>query len=175
MRRLASAASVVLVLLAGGCGAATPSPGAARGLIDAHRGTYRGVRLGMSVGSAAFLLGPVPTNDNEYLPIADRPPFLPADNPYDWVFADEALTFVEGQVASMTIYGRGALTERGVGVGQPLAAVSRAYPSARCLPDRGGSAPVAAGCQVRVTHTRFVYFSGDPIRAIALTDHTAIP
>ncbi len=133
-------------------------------------GSYDGVGLGVTTATLRARLGPrLPTNDNPYYTPAQAPPLLPADNYHDWVYPDVGVTFVDGRVASLTVYGLGAVTGRGVGVGDALSSVGRAYAGARCQPARGGVNPEAPGCQVTVGHGVYVYFSDDPIKLIALS------
>ncbi len=162
-------AAICLALAA--CGATGSStPGQSRGGISVAAGSYAGVHLGVTTQRLHALLGNrLRTNDNPYYTPAQAPPLLPADNYHDWVYPDVGATFVDGRVASLTVYGLGAATGRGVGIGDPLSTVPRAYPGARCEPRRGGVNPAAPGCQVTAGHGIWVYFSDDPIKLIALS------
>ncbi len=153
------------------CGAsATSTPGQARGTISAATASYAGASLGMTIPALSARLGPpLHTNDNGYYTPAQAPPLLPADNYRDWVYPDVGVTFVNARVASLTVYGLGAETTRGVGVGDPLSSVPRAYPGARCEPARGGPNPAVPGCEVVAGHGVYLYFSDDPIKLIALS------
>jgi hypothetical protein len=188
MRRLLGGLPLVLLaaLLCGCTGqSAPPSPGLAQGTIDTLHGTYRGVYLGMALrgrnhttvrGTVVYQLGePLPTNDDTYLDPAQAPPFLPADNPYDWVYPDVSITIVKGFVASMTIYGRGAVTTSGIGIGDRLSSVVSVYPRARCSPGRKGAQPEDPGCQIHPAAGHWVYFGGDPIRVIAISRAVVLP
>jgi hypothetical protein len=165
----------VVCLALVGCGAVqvgTSTPGQARGTILATAGSYDGARLGMTTAQLESALGiHLAASDNPYYTPAQAPPFLPADNFGDWVYPDVGVTFVAGEVASMTIYGLGAATARGVGIGDPLARVSQTYGAARCEPAHGGVNPEVAGCQVVAARGVYLYFSGSPIKLIALSSY----
>jgi len=55
-----------------------------------------------------------------------------------------------------------AATQKAVGIGDPLAAVRKAYPGIRCQPhhDRGEYAPDPAHCSGRLTPERYIWFGG---------------
>jgi len=153
------------------CGGSTTStPGQARGAIDASTGSYGAARLGMTIFALHARLGnPLHTNDNPYYLPAQAPPLLAADNYHDWVYRDVGVTFAAGRVASLTVYGLGAETGRGVGIGDSLSGVSRTYRGARCQPARGGPNPAAPGCAVVGGRGVYLYFSGNPITLIGLS------
>lgn len=159
------------------CGAAaTSTPGQSRGTIAAASGGYAGAYLGMTIAALERRLGrPLHTNDNSYYTPAQAPPLLPSDNYRDWVYPDVGVTFVNGRVASLTVYGLGAATGRGVGIGDPLSSVRAAYPAARCQPARGGANPVAPGCEVVAGRGVYMYFGDDPIKLIALSAYPYPP
>jgi len=153
------------------CGATqTSTPGQARGTINATAASYAGARLGMTIAALEARLGaPLPTNDNPYYEPEQAPPLLPADNYFDWVYPDVGVTFVAGRVASLTVYGLGAATGRGPGIGDSLSGVRQSYRGARCQPGRGGVNPQAPGCEVSTARGVYLYFAGDPIKLIALS------
>ncbi len=155
------------------CGSSsTPTPGQARGVISGATGSYAGLPLGATIAQLHARFGaPLPTNDNPYYTPAQAPPLLAADSYLDWVYRDVGVTFIAGRVASLTVYGLGAATGRGVGIGDPLSGVRPAYPGARCQPARGGVNPEAPGCQVAAGRGVYLYFSGDPIKLIALSSY----
>jgi hypothetical protein len=117
----------------------------------------------------AHLGVPLHTNDNPYYVPSQAPPLLPADNYHDWVYPDVGVTFVGRRVASLTVYGLGAATGRGVGIGDSLSAVRQAYPGARCQGARGGVNPQAPGCEVTAGRGVYLYFADSPIKLIALS------
>lgn len=168
---------LVAIACAAGCGTSRQAPGRAVGTLDERRGEYRGIRLGMRSETVAVLLGAaLPRHDNPYVDPRTLPPFLPADTPADFVYPDVAMTFVHDRVASMTVFGQGAATDRGVSIGSPLRAVVRTYGSGvRCLPGRSGNDPEDPGCQVALRSGRYLYFGGDPIALIALSTFPPIP
>jgi len=140
--------------------------------------TYHGVRLGTPLARVAGLLGPpLHRHDSPYLQPRDAPPFVPEDNPGEYVYPDADVTFVAARVSSITVYGRGAITRLGVRLGGALAQVPTTYAASgvRCLGPRGGSQPLDAGCQVTLAPDRFLYFGGDPIRSIALSSRAPAP
>ena len=159
-----------------GCGSTRPTPGQAVGNIIERDASYRGIHLGMRSETVAVLLGaPLPRHDDPYVDSRDLPPFLPADTPADFVYPDVDMTFVHDRVSSMTVFGQGAATTRGVAIGSPLAQVRTAYPAARCLAARKGVDPEAAGCQVTLGRGRYLYFGGDPIALIVLSSFPPVP
>jgi len=126
----------------------------------------------MTIGQLHQRLGdPLHTNSNPFYTASQAPPLLPADNYHDWVYPDVGITFVAGRVASMTVYGLGAATGRGVGVGDPLSGVPRAYRGARCRSARGGVNPAAPGCEVTAAPGVYLYFGGNPITLIAMSSY----
>ncbi len=160
------------------CGAAaTSTPGQSRGTIAAASGGYAGAYLGMTIAALERRLGrPLHTNDNPYYTPAQAPPLLPSDNYRDWVYPDVGVTFVNGRVASLTVYGLGAATGRGVGIGDP--AVQRARGLSRgALPTRRAAAPTPwrPGCQVNAGRGVYMYFGDDPIKLIALSAYPFPP
>lgn len=173
MRHLGLSLIGAALLAGAGCGASSrPVPGRAVGNIDESAASYRGIHLGMHSAAVAVLLGaPLPRHDDPYLPTRSKPPFLPADTPADFVYPDVTMTFVNDRVASMTVYGQGAATRRGVGLGSPLSAVTDEYRRARCVPGHGGPEPQDPGCQVKLGTGRYLYFSGDPVTDIALSNY----
>ncbi|HTX00874.1 MAG TPA: hypothetical protein VMD59_18985 [Acidimicrobiales bacterium] len=175
---LSAAATLATAAVLTGCGSSgSPSPGPARGAINLIDGTYAGLQLGASINSLHRHFGPpLPTNNNPYYTPSQAPPFLPADDIYDDVYPDVNITFAEARVASMTVYGLGASTGRGVGIGDALSNVARAYAGhVVCRPGRGGLNPEAPGCQVHVSPGVYAYFGSNPIKLIALSDHTMMP
>jgi hypothetical protein len=155
------------------CGSSqTRTPGQARGAVDATTGSYAGATLGMTIPALQARLGdPMHTNDNPFYAPSQAPPLLAADNYHDWVYPDVGVTFVAGRVASLTVYGLGAATGRGTGIGDPLSDVRQAYPGARCQPARGGVNPQSPGCAVTAGRDVYLYFSGSPIKLIGLSSY----
>ena len=178
VQRLALTVVLLAAIAVGtGCGSSAPTPGRAVGSIDERTAEYRGIHLGMRSEAVAVLLGaPLPSHDNPYVDTKNVPPFLPADTPADFVYPDVAITFVNDRVASMSVFGQGAATSRGISLGFPLASVSRTYRGrVRCLRGRGGSDPESPGCQVAIGPHDYLYFSGDPISLIVLSAYPTIP
>ncbi len=158
------------IALAACGGSSTPTPGQARGVISGVTGSYAGLPLGATIAQLHARFGaPLATNDNPYYTPAQAPPLLPADNYFDWVYPDVGVTFIGARVASLTVYGLGAATGRGVGIGDPLSSVRPAYPDAGCQPARAGVNPEAPGCEAVGGRGVYLYFSGDPIKLIALS------
>ena len=177
LRATLSAATLAIAVALAGCGSGAPAPGPARGTINLIAGTYAGLPLGASINSLHRHFGPpLPTNNNPYYSASQAPPFLPADDIYDDVYPDVNITFAEARVVSMTVYGLGASTGRGVGIGDALSNVPRAYAGhVVCQPGRGGLNPEDPGCQVHLSPGVFAYFGSNPIKLIALSDHTMMP
>jgi hypothetical protein len=175
-RRASALAAAVMVALAGCGSSASPLPGVARAEVRAAAGSYGGVRLGSPVASIAARLGPsLDTNDTTFLKPSAQPPFLPADNPYDVVYPDVRFTTVGGRVAGISVYGRGARSDRGGRLGESLARVRAELPGGRCVAPRGGLDPEAPGCQYHVGAGVYEYFSGDPVVLIALSPRPMLP
>jgi len=170
---------VLAALALTGCGSTSARrAAAARGPVVELTASYHGVRLGTPLARVAALLGPpLKRHDSPYLQPRDAPPFLPEDNPGEYVYPDVNVTFVAARVASLTVYGREAATSLGVRLGGALAQVPMTYAASavRCLGPRGGSQPLDAGCQVTLGPDRFLYFGGDPIRSIALSARSPAP
>jgi hypothetical protein len=65
-----------------------------------------------------------------------------------------------------------AATQRGPGIGDPLAAAQGAFPELHCqeADEPGGEyTPDPAFCTGRIAKERFTWFGNDPIRIIALS------
>lgn len=73
------------------------------------------------------------------------------------------------KVYAFNLVGRGAHTAAGVGIGDPLDDVKKAYGSGglRCTTIAGDDGPLWPACFVRAG-PRFLYFGGDPIAEVAL-------
>jgi hypothetical protein len=167
--------AVCATLVACGSSATRPA-GQARGPVNATAGSYAGASLGMTIPALRARLGdPLHTNDNPYYTPSQAPPLLAADNYHDWVYPDVGITFVGGRVASLTVYGLGAATGRGVGIGDSLSGVRQAYPTARCQPARGGANPQAPGCRVASGRGVYLYFADNPIKLIGLSAYPFPP
>jgi hypothetical protein len=171
--RLRSLGCVAVCVSLAACGSSsTSTPGQARGVISGAAGTYASLPLGATIAQLRARFGaPLPTNGNPYYTPAQAPPLLPADSYFDWVYPDVGVTFIAGRVATMTVYGLGASTGRGVGIGDPLSSVRQAYGGASCQGARGGPNPEAPGCQVAAGRNAWLWFSDDPIKLIALSSY----
>lgn len=185
-------------VLVAGCDAVTiasaPDPGIARGGVEERLGRYDGVRLGQPKLVALRRLGPAPGATpppaggvRVYADQADQPEILPADGyppgpptldkPKDRadaaLYPDVLLTFADARVASITVYGEGARTARGVEVGDSLDMVRERYRDAagglRCAPPEDGHGyRLSSRCMMRLGR-HFLFFGGDPVKVIALS------
>ena len=176
--RVLLAAAIAAGALLGGCGSSgtTASPGEARGIVDELRGSYDGVALGEPLAAARRRLGPpLGGHSDGFLTTAQAPPYLPADSPADVVYPDVDLTSVAGRVASFTVYGLGAGTGRGIGLGDALDGVRTAYRHVRCVRARAGANPRDAGCEAQTAPGVHLYVGGSPIKVIVLSSRPVIP
>jgi hypothetical protein len=156
----------------------TARPSKARGAIKEIVGEYAGIRLGDSRQRVLSRFGKQPKNAPDSSEF-DHPYFIPSgvgtidygDVSVLFGEADQqrARTVNPGRVSDLAIYGRGARTKRGVGIGDSLGRVKSAYPDVRCIPytslehdSRGPS------CSTRLAPRRYIYFGGDPITEIDL-------
>ena len=64
-----------------------------------------------------------------------------------------------------------AATQKGVGIGDPLADAKAAYPGLECRPGQANDehAPDPPHCTGKLADHRYIWFGNDPIRIIALS------
>lgn len=174
-KRSGVCALIIVSLLVGACSVVySAHPGNARGQIQEVLGRYDGVWLGQPRSLALRRLGRTARSDDDpYADQANEPESLPADQPGVAVYRDVQLTFVRHRVASITVYGRGARTSRGVEIGDSLdrvrARYARTAPRLRCLPPEEGHAyQLTSRCLMKLGR-HFLFFGGDPIAVIALS------
>jgi hypothetical protein len=113
--------------------------------VDARSGSYRGVELGMTRREAVQALGPAPrwTPDDSIAPLEDdwvdigAPNQIPSSgNPDVLRYPHVAVQLDNGVVTSIVIAERGAETHAGVGIGDGMKAVRRAYPDMNAVTQR---------------------------------------
>jgi hypothetical protein len=146
----------------------------ARGPVDETAASYAGVALDDPAQRINARLGPLPAYGQAPDPLSElgaEPIFLPADSASMWTYGDVELTAKGGRVASMLVWGKGARTLRGVGVGDDLDQASEAYGSAlRCTHDySNGEYVYTPRCEMELAPRRYLYFGGDPIVVIGLS------
>jgi hypothetical protein len=154
----------------GPAGAAQDTPR----LIDVNAGVVAGVRIGDTAGQIEAKLGRA-TYGSEFAP-RQRQPFtgpiaIPAPDSIQAAVAQyQRHAFLIGSIGaySLKTVAAGATTQRGVGIGEPLSAVRKAYPGTRCGRYHPGEGTAFRWCSARVG-LNSVFFGGDPIVSITVT------
>jgi hypothetical protein len=145
----------------------------ARAPVDELAGRYAGVHLDAHVGQIADKLGAPPPPERRPDPLQDimgSPEFLPADTPATPTYGDAQFTLKGGRVASMLVWGKGARTQRQVGIGDSQVAVRGAYPGIRCSHSYSNGEYVSTPrCEMQLGPRRYLYFGGDPVFIIGLS------
>lgn len=161
----------------GNDGAAGPKP---LRFVDTRTATYRGVGLEDSIRTVRRRLGrPLKVRDfNDEAaaaeePVVDFPRALPAADqvsPYDpepELFYRRVTFLAHGTRVRGFFAHRGrVVTERGVGIGDPLAEVHDAFPELDCKAADYGEYGKVDKCDGRLGRKRYVWFGGDPVNVI---------
>jgi len=176
-----------LAVLGAGCAWMSHGGGSSTGprqrSIDELAGSYKGVALGhpksaaiRAFGKPAETSGPSTPLGSDFYdggPLIQRNPPGYDDKPDLLRYENVAFlsTPTPSGIHSIVIDDPRAATQKGVGIGDPLAAAGKAYPSLRCQPerDRGEYAPDPAHCSGKLADARYIWFGNDPIRIIALS------
>ncbi len=147
-------------------------------VVDETRGSYRGVRLGdrprrvrATLGEPPARGGGAPLGEDFYEiggPTSSQPP--PRIGPITaYRYRGLLLEMTSQGVYAFTITDGDAETGRGVGIGDSLGTVRRAYPGLECGTANEGSEYVTFPyCGGRLTPGRYVWFGQDPIRSITV-------
>ena len=157
--------------------AVTPSAAATRAerpLISVAAGTVAGVRVGDTAGDIERKLGR-PTYGDGFFALRETrftgPISIPAPDAIQAaVLRYPAHAFLVGSIGAYALktVAPDAETERGVGVGDALAAARRAYAGARCGRFSSGEGSAFGWCRARVGPNT-VFFGGDPIESVTVT------
>jgi hypothetical protein len=145
-------------------------------VVDEQQGSYRGVELGDSREDAEDALGEAAswTGDD---PLGPLEPGWQRGAPRGALivgtldalrYPRAAMHLANGEVVEMIVAEPEAKTTRDVGVGDPLAAVRRAYPDLPCGMVRSGQAGRAPYCGGQIAGNRWLWFGGDPVGSITL-------
>ena len=179
--------ALLVVLVAGvgwgaGCGGQEDSidGGPARGGVDELHRSYAGVRLGDRRSMLRQRLGaPVWTKDEDTpMTYGLAPNTMVADTPLTYAYRDAEFNFVRRRVAGILVYGDGAKTRAGVGIGDSLGKARAAYGKRlRCddESDGGEYGPIAARCSKPLGRDAYLFFSGDPIEVIVVSRRPFTP
>lgn len=153
----------------------------ARSLIREDQAQYAGVGIGGSERGVRIRLGSPPTR---YTPNAENsynsPGWLPCyRRPDGWqkTYRDVEVCVAAGRVTVLNIYGRKAITARGVGTGDPIAKAARAYKDkhiqCQLEPSQPSEFVESPQCELKLSGDAhrgvFMYFGDDPIRMIILS------
>jgi hypothetical protein len=189
MNRRVTAAGVALSLLvvpAGGCGEGDePAPVRGPRTVDALRGTYRGIGLGNRPARVRSVFGKparfdpsagIAPTDTSLEKIGGPPQIIPprrdgASSATELLMRYKGVSFLarNNRVYALLVSKDGVQTTDGVGIGSPLSDVEARYGNALCA-----TATEAHGqgdfdyCEVNLAPDRYVLFSKDPIRSIAI-------
>ena len=171
------------MLVVSGCGSHRARSDKARiSRIDLSAGSFRGVAIGDPVARLTRVFGVPPPRhgrqgfgafqpnkdlDLPGIPDADQvPPFKP--EPY-YGYRDATFLTLDGRIRGFFVHQAGARTREGVRVGGPLNDARRKYKRLRCFSyvDEYGR---HVSCTGRVTARRYVWFGGDPIDVIYMSE-----
>jgi len=148
-------------------------------LVDELGGSYRGAHLGDSPRRIRALLGDpssrgggAPLGEDLYEiggPTSSQPP--PRTGPITaYRYRGLLLELTSQGLYAFTITDGDAETRHGVGVGDSLATVRRAYPDLHCGTANEGTEYITFPyCGDRIAPQRYVWFGEDPIRSISLS------
>jgi hypothetical protein len=161
--------------------------------IDERRGTVEGVGVGDSEDDVREVFGrPEIENGGPYTPLGESPVEIGGplsipipdrgrgEPPPALRYDDVAFLMVDGKVLSFMVTADGSHTTRGVGVGDDLDDVRKAFPGIRCgesppfgepiLPfDEPESYPY---CRGTLRPKRFIWFGEDPVGNVTITDYS---
>jgi hypothetical protein len=151
--------------------------------IDESAGRYRGVALGAMPDELTDVFGAKkPAGENEPLLPAnvdvddedDGPSVIPYGSlgpakTAAYRYKDVVFAFVAGRLRWLETIDPGAVTQRGVGIGDDLKTVEGRYPEATCGKAGGGDYYEYPACVLKLRPNRFIWFGGDPIRSITLS------
>ena len=154
------------------------------GRIDEVAGTYRGVGIADSAAEVKRVFGEQrPTGDEEAgtplrypeggdsgpwaIQFGDDDPFGPSFRYYDVAF-----DFSGVELGAFTVVEPGAVTARGIEIGDELEAAGAAYPELECgtVNEDTEYEPYPA-CSGKLAPARYVWFGGDPIKSVAISTH----
>lgn len=183
-RLLQIAVTAVAVVAGAGCGwiGSGGPTGPRQRSIDELAGSYKGVALGDPKAAAIGVFGQPVSTTGPSVPIGsdwtDGGPLFQRNPPgYDKkpaMLRYDGVAFLStptpAGIHSIVIDDPRAATQKGVGIGDPLADAKRTYPSLRC--EKGhplGESYSAAHCSGRLAHDRYIWFGNDPIEIIALS------
>lgn len=181
-----AAAAVALVLLsvtAGGCGGDDePEPAPGPRTVDPLKGTYRGIGLGNRPARVRSAFGtPAPSSPEAGIapvgttvgkiggPPKLRPPRRPAAYARTTLRYEGVTFLARTRVYALLVSKENAHTTEGVGIGSRLSEVQASYDDVAC--EKTTDARGRDGyeyCQVKLAPRRYVLFSKDPIRSIAM-------
>jgi hypothetical protein len=154
--------------------------------VDEIAGTYGGVGIGDTPAEMKARLGDNEAlgENDEFRPTGARdftetPWFVPAGGGYAyedvlyWLRPTDRGTdgrpASDGVVWGLELTSPGVETSRGVAIGDDLDAAGDAYPGLKCATSDRGEYGRSDYCYGRIAADRFLYFGGDPISSISVT------
>jgi hypothetical protein len=144
-------------------------------VIDAERGQYRGLRLGLREAEVLALVGPPVARagvEDVGTPVGlDYEDFSgPYSTPawHTWRYEGMAVFFLKRQLQGFLTTSDRSETREGVGIGDSLEVAERRYRGLECDEQTLGesSLPESAYCTAGFGEDRHIWFGGDPIDAI---------
>jgi hypothetical protein len=152
--------------------------------IDEHAGTYYGVGIDQTAKDVRRQFGPAPPwkrvrhgpltpTGRDYGDISLPPRAVCAPGPQERYMLYRLVSFAvrAGRVCRFMVIEDGAATNTGVAIGDPLEDAEDAYPNAVCADVNSELGFVEYRyCESEVTPNRHVWFGGDPIDTIAVSE-----
>jgi hypothetical protein len=177
--------TVLMLALGAGCagyGHGSTATGPRQRSIDELAGSYKGVALGDPRSAAIRVFGkpaettgsstPLGSGFTDGGPLIQRNPPGYDEKPDELRYENVAFlsTPTPAGIHSIVIDDPRAATQKGVGIGDPLAAARKAYPTLRCQKGHDlGESYMPAHCSGKLADGRYIWFGNDPIRVIALS------
>jgi hypothetical protein len=156
------------------------SPVAHTATLDERRGTWRAIGIGSTRRDVQRALGRV-RNGDPLAPLGRNP--LPTgvppgpDTPRGktpgqvWRATDAALVAHRNRAWLLVISAQGVVTRRGVGIGDTLDEVRKAYPHFRCeVANKNTEYVQIEFCTGRVAHRRYLWFGHDPVISVTVSE-----
>jgi hypothetical protein len=158
------------------------SPVAHTAVVDERRGTWRGIGIGSKRREVESVLGRVRDRGEDPLAplnleageagVPPAPDIPRGKTPESiWRARDAALIAHRNRAWLLVVTADGAVTRKGVGVGDTLDEVHNAYPQLRCdVANKNTEYDETEFCAGRIARKRYVWFGDDPVGSITVSE-----